>query len=216
MTTVALAGNPNSGKTTVFNALTGTHQRVGNWPGVTVERKTGHCHYEGRQIDLVDLPGTYSIAPVGNGIDEQIAREFLAETQVDAVINIVDAASLSRGLYLTSDPQGLGLPMVVAINMIDVAQSQGIEIDTKTLAEQLGCPVIPLIASRGKGLDALLAASTRHRSAMPSLPGTTRPAMRASTPSSRLVPTRLSRSRAPGLIESIPWYSTDTWLSRCS
>ena len=158
MTTVALAGNPNSGKTTVFNALTGTHQRVGNWPGVTVERKTGHCHHEGRQIDLVDLPGTYSLAPIGNGIDEQIAREFLAEGQVDAVINIVDAASLSRGLYLTSDLQALGLPAVVAINMIDVAQSQGIELDTEALAEQLGCPVIPLVANRGVGLDALLSA----------------------------------------------------------
>ncbi len=157
MTTVALVGNPNSGKTTVFNALTGTHQRVGNWPGVTVEKKTGYFRNTGlaQEIELVDLPGTYSLAPIGSGLDEQIARDFLTSGSVDVAINIIDAASLSRGLYLTSELHALGVPTVVAINMIDVAASEGIEIDTDKLAQELGCPVVPLIASKRSGLETL-------------------------------------------------------------
>jgi ferrous iron transport protein B len=152
MTTVALVGNPNSGKTTIFNALTGTHQRVGNWPGVTVEKKTGHFSNNQQEIELVDLPGTYSLATVGAGLDEQIARDFLSSKDADVAINIIDAASLSRGLYLTSELHELGIPTVVVINMIDVAKSEGIEIDTDKLANLLGCPVIPLIATKRAGV----------------------------------------------------------------
>jgi len=152
MTTVALVGNPNSGKTTLFNRLTGAQQRVGNWPGVTVERKSGYFDVDGRSMELVDLPGTYSLAPTGTGLDEQIAREFLNSGQVDLIINIIDAASLSRGLYLTSELQTLGIPVVVLINMIDVARTAGLEIDAEQLGANLGCPVIPLIATKRDSL----------------------------------------------------------------
>jgi ferrous iron transport protein B len=157
MTTVALIGNPNSGKTTIFNALTGTHQRVGNWPGVTVEKKSGICHYsDGKQqqtLELVDLPGTYSLAPIGDGLDEKIARDYLTSGDVDLVVNIVDAASLSRGLYLTSELHDLGIPCVVVVNMIDVATKAGVEIDFDALAANLECPVVPLIATKRAGLE---------------------------------------------------------------
>lgn len=155
MTTIALVGNPNSGKTTIFNALTGTHQRVGNWPGVTVEKKSGHFHHDGEQFELVDLPGTYSLAAASTGLDEQIAQEFLASEDVDLAINIVDAASLSRGLYLTSELHDLGVPTVVVVNMIDVAEKQGTAVDADKLAARLGCPVIPLVATRRSGLSVL-------------------------------------------------------------
>ncbi len=158
MTTIALVGNPNSGKTTLFNALTGTHQRVGNWPGVTVERKSGHVKLGDEQIELVDLPGTYSLNNESAGLDEQIAREYLTSGDVDLAINVVDAASLSRGLYLTSELHELGVPTVVAVNMIDVAANEGVDIDVACLAEQLGCPVIPLIANRRSGLEDVKAA----------------------------------------------------------
>jgi len=155
VTTVALIGNPNSGKTTIFNTLTGTHQRVGNWPGVTVEKKSGHFHYQGGQFELVDLPGTYSLAAAGAALDEQIARDFLTSKDVDLAINIVDAASLSRGLYLTSKLHDLGIPTVVVVNMLDVAENEGTTVDVDKLATYLGCPVVPLIATKRTGIDAL-------------------------------------------------------------
>lgn len=168
MTTVALIGNPNCGKTTVFNALTGTRQRVGNWPGVTVEKKTGHFRGPDGDIELVDLPGTYSIASGGSGgIDEAIARDYVRAADADILINIVDASSLSRGLYLTSELMDLDTPLIVALNMIDVAHTNGVEVDAGALAERLQCPVIPLVARKHEGIDALKGAigkaATPHR-----------------------------------------------------
>ncbi|HEY5680086.1 MAG TPA: ferrous iron transport protein B [Pseudomonadales bacterium] len=158
MTTVALVGNPNCGKTTLFNALTGTRQRVGNWPGVTVERKTGSYSHGDGSVDVVDLPGTYSVHPVGDAVDERIAREFISAAEPsgpDVVVNVVDASSLARGLYLTTELLQMGKPVVVALNMIDVADRNGMHIDTFQLARELGCPVVALVASRGDGVGAL-------------------------------------------------------------
>ncbi len=155
MTKIALIGNPNSGKTTLFNALTGARQRVGNWPGVTVERKSGNYASARGDIELVDLPGTYSINPIGGGLDEKIARDFLTSGEADMVVNIIDGSSLSRSLYLTSELHELQVPTVVVINMLDVARSQGTQIDIEVLQEALGCPVIPLIATKREGLDGL-------------------------------------------------------------
>ncbi|MBT7335532.1 MAG: ferrous iron transport protein B [Gammaproteobacteria bacterium] len=157
MIKAALIGNPNCGKTTIFNALTGTQQRVGNWPGVTVEKKTGNFIDPATRnsVELTDLPGVYSLTQVNGGLDEQITRDFLTSEAVDLVINIIDAASLSRGLFLTSELQALGVPCVVAVNMIDVAAQEGIEINIKALKAQLGCPVVALIASKRNGMAEL-------------------------------------------------------------
>jgi ferrous iron transport protein B len=162
MTVIALFGNPNSGKTTLFNELTGTHQRVGNWPGVTVERKTGEFRRGSKNISVTDLPGTYSLEALGDAVDERIARDFITgsglatgEHRPDLIVNVIDASSLARGLYLTTELLNTGLPIVVALNMIDVADHHGIHIDASSLSQQLGCPIIPIIASRGDGLAAL-------------------------------------------------------------
>ena len=160
MNTVALVGNPNCGKTTLFNALTGRHQRVGNWPGVTVEKKSGEANLQGLKLEIIDLPGTYSLAPTSTSLDEQIARQFVESKEADIVVNVLDATSLSRGLYLTNELLKLGQPTIVVLNMRDVADSQGIKIDAEKLAKQLGCPVVDMVASRSQGLDQLSAALT--------------------------------------------------------
>jgi ferrous iron transport protein B len=156
--TVALVGNPNTGKTTLFNALSGLRQRVGNYPGVTVELKKGHFTAGGIPVDLIDLPGTYSLA--ARSPDEMVAVDLLLgrrpeEPRPDVVLSIVDAANLDRHLYLTSQLLDLGEPVVLAVNMIDAAESQGIRIDFAKLAEELGIPVVPIQANRGIGLDVL-------------------------------------------------------------
>ena len=156
MTTIALLGNPNCGKTTVFNELTGTRQRVGNWPGVTVEKKTGAYRHGRSEIQVVDLPGTYSLEPMSNAVDEAIARSYIVESVPDVIVNIIDAACLARGLYLTSEALEQGTPAVVALNMIDVADRHGIHIDAFHLASELGCPVVPIVASKGEGIGALM------------------------------------------------------------
>jgi ferrous iron transport protein B len=154
--TIALVGNPNSGKTTLFNELTGAHQKVGNWPGVTVERKFGALHLaDGEQVTLVDLPGIYSLEQEFQGIDEDIAGSFLAQDSVDVVINIVDASHLDRQLLLTEQLLDLQLPMILAVNMLDVAENQGINIDLKALSQRLKIPVVGLIAAKGVGLEEL-------------------------------------------------------------
>lgn len=158
MHTLAIIGNPNSGKTTLFNRLTGSNQHVGNWPGVTVDRKTGHITYNGKKTDVVDLPGIYSLSPYTQ--EEIIAREFVLSDELDGILNIVDATNLERNLYLTMQLIGLGLPMVVALNFIDDVESQDIHIDCDKLQERLGVPVYPISARRGVGMDALLAAVT--------------------------------------------------------
>jgi len=155
--TIALVGNPNCGKTTLFNAFTGTNQRTGNWPGVTVDRKEGEYQHNGLKITIVDLPGVYALdAEDGDaGLDEQIARDYLMSEQADLTVNIVDASNLERNLYLTTQILEMRLPMLVALNMIDIAKERGVSIDPVELSKRLGCPVIPLVASRGEGVTTL-------------------------------------------------------------
>src|SRR5436305_8176241 len=135
--TVALLGNPNTGKTTLFNALAGMRQRVGNYPGVTVEKKTGRMRHGSQPFDVVDLPGTYSLAP--RSPDEMVTVDVIlgrqaGEARPDVVVTLVDASNIDRNLYLTTQALELGVPVVVALNMIDVAKSQGMEIDVETLS----------------------------------------------------------------------------------
>ncbi|MGQ9365308.1 Fe(2+) transporter permease subunit FeoB [Azospirillum sp. ST 5-10] len=156
---VGVVGNPNCGKTTLFNALTGSTQHVGNWPGVTVEKKTGTLRIGGTVCTVVDLPGVYSLGLTSHtSEDERIAREYALSGEADVVVNIVDASNLERNLYLTTQLLEMRVPMIVAINMMDIAKDRGIVIDTAALAERLGCPVVPLVATRRRGLDDLKAA----------------------------------------------------------
>src|SRR5262249_48973950 len=155
---VALVGNPNTGKTTLFNALAGMRQRVGNYPGVTVETKKGHITCAGRPFDLVDLPGTYSLAP--RSPDEMVAVDLLLGRQAgqprpDVLVSIVDASNLERNLYLTTQALELGVPIVLALNMTDVAEAHGLRLDVARLEKQLGVRVVPLQANKGKGLEPL-------------------------------------------------------------
>ncbi|HHB77001.1 MAG TPA: ferrous iron transport protein B [Desulfobulbus sp.] len=150
---IALAGNPNAGKTTLFNRLTGARQHVGNYPGVTVEKKEGFFTYNDREIKVTDLPGTYSLSAYS--VEELVARDFIVNEQPDVVVDIVDASNLERNLYLSCQFLELGVPVVIALNMIDVAQSRGIEIDAKKLSQLLGMPVVPIVARSGQGIDEL-------------------------------------------------------------
>jgi len=155
--TIALIGNPNCGKTTLFNALTGANQRVGNWPGVTVDRKEGSYRAQDQEITVVDLPGIYAIDSQDEGsVDEAIAREYLLSGAAQVVIDIVDASNLERNLYLTTQILEMGLPLVIALNMVDVAEKRGITINADELGARLGVPIIPIIARSGKGVDQLL------------------------------------------------------------
>jgi len=154
--TVALAGAPNTGKSTVFNLLTGLSQHVGNWPGKTVEQKTGIVRRGNLTIDIVDLPGTYSLT--ANSAEEQIARDYLIKENPDVVVAVLNAASLERNLYLVAELIELSPRLVIALNMMDVAQQQGMKVDVKALANELNIPVIPIVASKNQGLDDLLAA----------------------------------------------------------
>ena len=152
--TISLIGNPNCGKTTLFNALTGSKQRVGNWAGVTVDKKTGEFSYRGIDFDLVDLPGIYSLTPSSvAGEDEIVARDYLVSGETELIINIVDAANLERNLYLTTQLIELKVPMIVVVNMLDIARQHHITIDLEALEKQLGIPVIGLVAAREKGLQ---------------------------------------------------------------
>ena len=153
---VALAGAPNVGKSTVFNLLTGLSQHVGNWPGKTVEQKTGVTHRGNLTMDIVDLPGTYSLT--ANSAEEQIARDYLVKENPDVVVAILNAASLERHLYLVAELIELSPRLVIALNMMDVAQQQGKKIDAKALAEALNIPVIPIAASKNQGINELLTA----------------------------------------------------------
>ena len=155
--TIGLLGNPNAGKTTLFNQLTGARQRVGNWAGVTVERKEGFFTAGATRVNLIDLPGTYSLTTISQqaSLDEQIACHFVLSQQADLLINVVDACNLERNLYLTLQLRELGVPCIVALNMLDMAESQQITIDIPALAQRLGCPVVPVVSTRGSGLDRL-------------------------------------------------------------
>jgi len=152
--TIALAGNPNSGKTTVFNNLTGAHQHVGNWPGVTVEKKEGSYSYKGYKVKVIDLPGVYGLTAYSP--DEVIARNFILEGKPDVVVDIVDASNLERNLYLTIQLIELEANLVVALNMMDVAKSRDYKIDIDSLAQLLGAPVVPMVATHKEGHDKLL------------------------------------------------------------
>jgi len=157
---IAIAGNPNCGKTTLFNALTGARQKVGNWPGVTVDRKAGRFVDDGAPVSVVDLPGVYSlaVAPGSGSIDERIARDYILSGESDVIVNIVDASNLERHLYLTAQLLEMRVPMVVALNMVDVAEQLGIEVDAAVLSQRLGCPVVSTAAALGRGVDELKAA----------------------------------------------------------
>ncbi len=154
MRVVALAGNPNVGKTTIFNALTGMRQHVGNWPGVTVEKKEGVFEYNGERFLVVDLPGTYSLT--AHSVDELVARNFLLNGNPDVVVNVVDATSILRNLYLTMEIFEMGIKnVIIALNKIDLAEKKGIKIDIERMSKVLGVPVVALSAKEGRGLDEL-------------------------------------------------------------
>ncbi|MEE7627252.1 Fe(2+) transporter permease subunit FeoB [Methylobacter sp. Wu8] len=167
--TVGVVGNPNCGKTTLFNALTGARQHVGNWPGVTVEKKTGEYSYDHKLIELVDLPGTYSLEAADDqvSLDEKVARDYVASQQADLIINIVDASNLERNLYLTSQLIEMRVPMILVLNMMDAVKQRGIKIDIGFLEQFLGCPVIPITASTKDGIGILKAAVNNAAIAKP-------------------------------------------------
>lgn len=154
--TVALAGQPNVGKSTVFNLLTGLSQRVGNWPGKTVERRTGIYHHDGTTMHIVDLPGTYSLS--AGSLEERIARDYIIQARPDVVVAIADATALERNLYLLAELLTLPSPVVLVLNMMDVAEQQGLRIEPHVLEAALGLPVVPMVATRGRGLRELIEA----------------------------------------------------------
>ena len=154
--TVALAGNPNSGKSTVFNALTGSRQHVGNWPGKTVEKKEGLWRHDGTEFEIVDLPGTYSLTAYS--LEEIITRDYIVDEQPDLVVTVLDAANLERNLYLVVQILEMGAKVVAVLNMSDIADSRGLKIDVPRLSAGLGAPVVQTVASKGHGMDELKAA----------------------------------------------------------
>jgi len=160
MQKIALIGNPNCGKTTLFNVLTGSNQKVGNWPGVTVEKKFGYFTLENESIELVDLPGIYSLEQDYSGIDEKIAQDYLEQSDINLIINIIDATNIERSLVLSQQLMDSGIPMLLVMNMLDVAEQQGIAVSTNTLANKLQLPVIEMIASKKQGIDELRNALT--------------------------------------------------------
>lgn len=162
---IALGGNPNSGKTTVFNNLTGSRQHVGNWPGVTVEKKEGKFTHEGFEVNVVDLPGTYSLSAYS--LDERIARDFLTKETPDVVVAVIDASNLERNLYLVAQLLELGVNAVLDLNMMDLLEGKGIRVDTEKLSLVLGIPVVETVANRGRGMselkNAVITAATQAR-----------------------------------------------------
>lgn len=163
MNTIALAGNPNCGKTSIFNILTKSRQHVGNWPGVTVEKKEGKLKYNGEEFTIVDLPGTYSLGAYSE--DEIVARNYIIQDKPDVVINVVDATNIERNLYLTTQLIEMGANVVVALNMMDSAKDKGIDIDVKKLSKELGVPIIPTVALKKEGIDELIKAAISTKNA---------------------------------------------------
>ena len=159
VTKVALAGQPNAGKSTVFNLLTGLSQHVGNWPGKTVEYKSGLYRHGDIVLQIVDLPGTYSLT--ANSLEERVARDYILTEQPDVVVDIVNASALERNLYLLCELLALPAPVVVGLNMMDVAEQQGIRVEPHVLEAALGLPVVPMVAARNKGVQELVQAIER-------------------------------------------------------
>ena len=159
--TVGFIGNPNCGKTTLFNAYTGANLKVANWPGVTVEKKEGHTTYEGQDYTLIDLPGIYSLTSYT--MEEKVSRECILSDEVDVIIDVADASSLERNLYLTLQLIELGKPVILALNMMDIVEERGMEIDLHRLPEMLGIPVIPVSARKKTGLSILMHAVAHHK-----------------------------------------------------
>ena len=162
---VALAGNPNSGKTSIFNMLTGARQHVGNYPGVTVEKKEGVCKYKGYEITIVDLPGTYSLTAYS--IEELVARNFIIEEQPDVVVDIVDSSNIERNLYLATQLIEMNMPLVLAFNMSDIAEQKGLQFDTEQLSKLFEAMIVPTVGNKGKGkielLDAIVETSRQDK-----------------------------------------------------
>ncbi len=157
--TIALAGNPNSGKTTVFNAITGARQHVGNYPGVTVELKEGSCRHDGYEITVVDLPGAYSLT--AHSMEELIARNFLVDERPDVVVDIIDSSNLERNLYLATQLEELEVPLVLAFNMSDTAEARGDTFNYELLSQLLGAPIVPTVGNKRQGIDELLRVAVR-------------------------------------------------------
>jgi ferrous iron transport protein B len=175
--TIALAGNPNVGKSTLFNALTGARQHVGNWPGKTVEKKEGFFKYNDLTIEVVDLPGTYSLSAYSP--EEEIARSFIVKEKPDAVVNVLDAANLERNLYLTTQILETGASIILVLNMSDVADSRGLQIDVGKLSELLsGIPVVTMTARSGTGLECLKGAIAALAADKPAAQSRARPVKR--------------------------------------
>ena len=151
---IALAGNPNSGKTTLFNSLTGSKARVGNWPGVTVEKKEGLYKKEEEDILIVDLPGIYSLSPYTS--EEIISRNFILDSHPDLIINIVDATNIERSLYLTTQLLEIDIPVIVALNMTDLLIKVGKEVDIKNLEKQFNVPIVNISALKGENIHSLI------------------------------------------------------------
>ncbi len=151
--TIAIAGNPNCGKSALFNTFTGIRQKTGNWPGVTVDRKQGFFELDNHTVTVYDLPGIYSLD--ASSIDEEVTRDYLLSRDADLIINVVDASNLERNLYLTAQLLEMGVPIVLVLNMMDVARKRGIEIDIKKLSQEIGGPVVPVVAISGEGIDTL-------------------------------------------------------------
>ena len=157
---VGFIGNPNCGKTTLFNAYTGANLKVANWPGVTVEKVEGSMIFQGTRIQLVDLPGIYSLTSYT--MEEKVSREYILSNDVDVIVDVADASALERNLYLTLQLIELGKPVVLALNMMDIVQKRGMEIDMHRLPEMLGIPVIAVSARKRRGLDVLMHAVLHH------------------------------------------------------
>lgn len=158
---IALAGNPNCGKTTMFNALTGANQYVGNWPGVTVEKKEGRWKGQ-KDVVITDLPGIYSLSPYT--LEEVVSRDYLMKDRPEAVLNLVDATNIERNLYLTTQVLELGIPVVIALNMADLMDKNGIKIDVKGLEKALGCTIVKTSALKGTGVQEAVKAAVAEAS----------------------------------------------------
>jgi len=156
---IALAGNANVGKSVIFNALTGLHQHIGNWPGKTVERAEGTLKYSEHVMDIIDLPGIYSLSSFSQ--EEEITRDYILNDRPDAIINVIDATALERNLYLTLQLIEMGKPLVIALNQMDLAKTKGLDINIKVLEEALDVAVVPVVATKGEGLTELLETAIR-------------------------------------------------------